>query len=149
VNAPKTPPRTNFIGSLVENPAEPPAVRQLAGFLGDSPEPEHTRLYLDAQLSDWIDVPDADFVHWVLPPADREATDAALVWLREGATIRRRASANGATSLERYVTGSHYSGYLTDAAAPRQGVAPSPVHAAGPERFVLPTQTGVSPCPRH
>jgi hypothetical protein len=133
----------------VDNPAEPPAVRQLAGFLGDSPEPDHTRLYLDAQLSDWIDVPDADFVHWVLPPDDKDATDAALVWLREGATIRRRASANGATSLDRYVTGPHYSGYLPNGGAQRPGAAPPAVHAAGSERYVLPTQTGYSPCPRH
>jgi hypothetical protein len=176
VNAPQ-PPRTKFVGSLVADPARPPALLHLAGFLGDASEPGHTRLYFDAQLSDWIDVPDADFVHWVLPSDDEDTTVPAVVWLRQSATVRRRGPADGVMSLERFVTGALYRRRLDEAGVPAHdgdawagvgagdetlggrlvptqiGFPPCPgraptVAASGPPD-TAPTQTGYSPCPHH
>ena len=50
----------DFVKNIVKDPANVPDVTQYAGWVGDSSEPDHTRLYLKADLSSYLEIPDAD-----------------------------------------------------------------------------------------
>lgn len=55
--------RPGFVARLVKDPANPPATMMVSGFPGESSEPEHTRLYLDLELTSWVDIPEDAVLH--------------------------------------------------------------------------------------
>ena len=55
--------KDNFISKIVKDPASPPKTILLRGYLGDSSEEGHTRLYLDAQLNNYVEIPDDAILH--------------------------------------------------------------------------------------
>ena len=46
-----------FVSKVVSDPKQPPNSLLLIGYLGASSEDNHIRLYFDAQLSDYIEIP--------------------------------------------------------------------------------------------
>ena len=49
--------RASFVSKLVTDPKQPPNTLLLTGFLGASSEDGHRRLYFDAQLADYVEIP--------------------------------------------------------------------------------------------
>ena len=48
----------SFVDDLVSDPENPPELTLLRGWLGASSEDKHRRLYLDAELSNSIEIPE-------------------------------------------------------------------------------------------
>src|SRR5262245_2376386 len=54
---------STFVGKVVKDPKKHVAALLLSGFLGPSSEKDHTRLYFDAQLSQYVEIPDQAILH--------------------------------------------------------------------------------------
>jgi hypothetical protein len=48
----------NFIAKIVKDPKHVPDALLLTGYLGASSENKHTRLYFNAQLSSYVEIPE-------------------------------------------------------------------------------------------
>src|SRR6185503_9051665 len=83
-----------FIGRVVSDPKEPPATRLLTGWLGDSGEEGYKRLYTDAELGAWVDVP-ADAVLYTESIRDSQPAGAVFVWVKRDAQLKPGGSAAG------------------------------------------------------
>jgi hypothetical protein len=60
-----------IVRALVPDPtAGPPSVAVLHGFLGDSTQPDHYRLYLSRTLSSYVDIPADQILHTSQLPND-------------------------------------------------------------------------------
>ena len=81
-------PRDDFIAQLVPDPSQPPLTQLLTGFVGDSSEEGHTRIYLDPELSQYVDVPDHAILHSVQLPAEESPLGGSHVWIRADAELR-------------------------------------------------------------
>jgi hypothetical protein len=53
----------DFVAGIVKDPANPPQTTLLTGYVGASSEPGHTRLYFDAGLSSYVEIPDDAILH--------------------------------------------------------------------------------------
>jgi hypothetical protein len=75
----------DFVGKVHADPAKPEAAVMLAGFIGHGGEGE-VRIYTDASLGTWYDVPEADVVHAV--PMTDTKLGGSYVWVRASAAIK-------------------------------------------------------------
>jgi hypothetical protein len=92
--------RSPFIRQLVPDPKRPPKTLLLAGFLGESSEEGHTRLYFDLELTSYVEIPDDAILLKRPMPAGQSPIDGAFVWVRRDADLLR-----GATGRARQVAG--------------------------------------------
>src|SRR5215510_12858125 len=53
----------SFVAKVVQDPMRVPAAWLLPGYLGESSEQDHTRLYLVANLAYWIEIPNEAIFH--------------------------------------------------------------------------------------
>jgi len=77
--------KDSFISKIVKDPANPPKTILLRGYLGDSSEAGYTRLYQDAQLNSYVEVPDDAILH-------EEAISSTplgetYVWIKQDAQV--------------------------------------------------------------
>ena len=79
------PPR-NFVDALVEDPANPPQLQVLTGYPGRSAQEGHGRLYIDPELTGWVDIPD-DAVLFRKETRDEYGLGKSLVWTTADAKI--------------------------------------------------------------
>ncbi|HVS21478.1 MAG TPA: hypothetical protein VHD88_06495, partial [Pyrinomonadaceae bacterium] len=79
--------RDNFISKIVKDPASPPKTILLRGYLGDSSEEGHTRLYTDAQLNHYVEIPDDEILYEVELPKDQSPLGESLVWINQDAEV--------------------------------------------------------------
>ena len=79
--------RDRFVSTIVEDPAKPPKALLLPGFVGDSSEPGCIRLYLNAQLSDYIEIPEEAILHTEEIPRDRSPLGGKYIWIRRDAEV--------------------------------------------------------------
>lgn len=77
--------KENFISKIVKDPANPPKTILLRGYLGDSSEAGHTRLYLDAQLNSYVEVPDDAILHEEELPGTPQGE--TYVWIKQDAQV--------------------------------------------------------------
>ena len=76
-----------FISLLVPDPANPPNLEVITGFVGDSAEPGHTRVYFDLQLADYVDIPDHSIRLIRQLPESVSPLGAAYVWFERVAEV--------------------------------------------------------------
>lgn len=81
------PAEPGFVTALVSDPNEPPETVMLVGFPGRSSEEGHIRLYLDPQLSEFVDVPEADVLHSQAAPTSAAALETTCTWVRRNAEL--------------------------------------------------------------
>src|SRR5689334_24484647 len=74
-----------FVGKVVSDPAQPPNALLLIGYLGASSEDGHVRLYFDAQLNDYIEIPETAILHTMEVPREQSVLGGSLVWLKRDA----------------------------------------------------------------
>jgi hypothetical protein len=70
-----------FVSELVQDPRKPPATIMVMAFIGKSPKEGCVRLYLDAQLAVFLDVPTESVLHARKVPQTVCALGGSYVWI--------------------------------------------------------------------
>ena len=89
-----------FVAAVVEDPQAPPDALLVAGFVGSSSEEAHCRLYLDARLSDYVEIPEAAILHSQDLPKDSFPLGGTYLWITRDAEV-----IHGKADGERYKGG--------------------------------------------
>jgi hypothetical protein len=79
----------SFADDLVSDPKNPPELTLLQGWLGASSEAKHRRLYLDAELSNSLEIPEDAILRTQALPADHNPLGSVCVWVRADAAIKQ------------------------------------------------------------
>ncbi len=87
----------DFVKALVRDARQPPKLRILTGWFGNSTEPNHTRLYLDPELRGYMEVPDDAILHIRVIGKEHSPLGGSIVWLRGDVQLK----GNYATELLR------------------------------------------------
>jgi len=160
----------DFVSKIVKDPKAPPETTLVVGFLGRSSEEGHTRLYLNAELTDYVEVPNDAILHAEEASGEGPSLGAKYVWIaRDAAVLHGRAGPDRykASFLEGRITqaymGSAQAAQVPDLGGgwpwpvPTIGFCPTlgcpPPTLACPTRFGCPTHFGCPPptlvCPTH
>ncbi|HEX3556302.1 MAG TPA: hypothetical protein VIA62_24045 [Thermoanaerobaculia bacterium] len=83
----------DFIGRVVKDAKNPPETRLLTGWLGDAAEEGFRRLYSDAELSSYVDIPTDAILH-TEPIRDSQPAGAVFVWIQRDAAVKPGGSAS-------------------------------------------------------
>jgi hypothetical protein len=75
-----------FVGQIVKDPRNPPKTQLLVGYLGRSSEDGHTRLYLDPELNDYVEIPNEAILH-TQASDDGSPLGGTLVWINRAAEV--------------------------------------------------------------
>lgn len=94
-------PPKDFADALVEDPANPPQLQALSGYRGRSAKEGHTRLYLDPELSGWVDIPD-DAILLTREVQDDYGLGKSVVWAKLDAQLEQgpQAADGGGTGAD-------------------------------------------------
>ena len=92
----------DFIARVVGDAKNPPETRMLTGWFGDSGEDGYRRLYTDAELSSYIDIPD-DAILYSEPVRDAQPAGCVMVWIKRDAALKPGGSA--ASRAARFLQG--------------------------------------------
>jgi hypothetical protein len=76
-----------FVRRIVTDPRNVPDVMRLYGYLGASSEENHDRLYLNADLSQYVEVPRNTILHRMAVPTEQDPNGAVVLWVRRDATL--------------------------------------------------------------
>ena len=87
-----TPRNADFIEKVVSDAKDPPETRLLTGWLGDAADEGYRRLYTNAELSSYIDIP-VDAILHSEPIRDAQPPGAVFVWIRRDADLKQGGSA--------------------------------------------------------
>jgi hypothetical protein len=101
-----------IIGELVEDPAAPPQVMQITGYLGKTPRAGYVRIYESLTLDEYTDVPEAAILHVEeVPETDLEYGGTRLFVNANAQVIREGRPGMQAESgyLEGAITAAHLS----------------------------------------
>ncbi len=113
-----------LVDRLAPDPGQVPAdLIRLAGFLGKSTKPGHWRLYLNPELSEYVEVAEADIVHSQANSGDPNAMAGTSLWVRRGASLqhtRVESRQVEAEFLQGDITGSMLAGQTARAPGPQQ-----------------------------
>ncbi len=83
----------DFIGRVVSDAKNPPETRMLTGWFGDSGEEGYRRLYTDAELNSYVDIPD-DAILYTEPLRDVQPAGGVIVWITRDAALKQGGSAS-------------------------------------------------------
>ena len=84
----------DFVGRIVQDAKTPPETRMLSGWLGDATDEGYRRLYTDAELSGYVDIP-AEAILYSEEIRDVQPSGGVLVWIRRDVEVRQGGSAYG------------------------------------------------------
>jgi len=87
------PKRDAFVSEVVKDPKAPPDALLLSGFIGDSLEPGHTRLYFDPQLRGYVEIPNDAILYSRTIPETVSPLGGAYLWIKRDAEIIQTATA--------------------------------------------------------
>ena len=88
-----------FIGRAVHDPANPQPLMRLTGYRGASSEAAHVRLYLDAEISSYIDIPEADVVYEQPVPTDTDPLGSVTLWVKRDAKLNFKTTRGGQQAM--------------------------------------------------
>jgi hypothetical protein len=83
----------DFIGHVVGDPKNPQETRMLTGWFGESGEEGYRRLYTDAELSNYVDIPDDAILHSE-SLKDVQPSGSVIVWIKSDAALKQGGSAS-------------------------------------------------------
>jgi hypothetical protein len=113
---------SDFVSSIVTDPKNVPDVTRLYGYLGASSEEDHERLYLNPDLTHYVEVPTQAILYRMTVPADQDPHGAVCLWVKKYATLIYKMSP-AANALAHYFAGTIHAGTAGAAAAPAPGAA--------------------------
>ena len=103
--APRSPDgNDNFIRHIVTDPKNVPDVMLLTGYLGASSEEAHERLYLSADLTNYVEIPNTAILHQAPLPKEQDAHGGVTLWVRKDAALQYKMSP-AAQALANYFAG--------------------------------------------
>ncbi len=76
-----------LIQKLVTDPANPPDVTVIKGFLGESHRPGYWRLYLSPDLKSYVEIAKSDILHSQEVSENQSALGGTLLWVKKGASL--------------------------------------------------------------
>jgi hypothetical protein len=76
-----------LIQKLVSDPANPPDVTVIKGFLGESHRPGYWRLYLSPDLKSYVEIVESDILHSQEVSENQSALGGTLLWVKKGASL--------------------------------------------------------------
>jgi hypothetical protein len=76
-----------LIQKLVSDPATPPDVTVIKGFLGESHRPGYWRLYLSPDLKSYVEIAESDILHSQEVSENQSALGGTLLWVKKGASL--------------------------------------------------------------
>lgn len=76
---------TNHVAAVVSDPANPPDVVLVGGYLGASAYDGYERLYTNASLSFWVDIPGDDLLNQA--PIPNDPLGAVYIWVRRHSAV--------------------------------------------------------------
>lgn len=82
-----TPRMDDFVSKLVTDPKNPPNTLLLKGFIGASSEEGYIRLYLDSELSDYVEIPEAAVLYSQEIAKDKSPIGGSYVWIQRDASL--------------------------------------------------------------
>jgi hypothetical protein len=127
----KSPARgADFVTKIVKDPKNPPATVMLTGYLGTSSEEEHTRLYFDPNLSNYVEIPDDAILHTQDVPAEG-GLGATHVWIKRDAQLTY-GPAGAQRPKGTFLEGAIMQAHMPGAAAAAAGAAAAGAGAAQP-----------------
>jgi hypothetical protein len=140
----------NFVSKVVKDPKQPPDTLLLMGYLGASSEEGYTRLYFDAQLSSYVEIPGAAILHTQEIPAERSALGESYVWIDRNAELihgkvgveRPKAKFLEGPIFQEFMRGAQFGGTM-----PPQFGGPQPTPVQTPF-CPVPTPSAVHLCPQ-
>ena len=77
----------DFVSKIVTDAKNPPHTLLLKGYVGASSEEGHIRLYLDSELSDYVEIPEAAILHSQEMPKDKSSIGGSYVWIQRNAKV--------------------------------------------------------------
>ncbi len=77
----------DFVSKIVTDPKNPPNTLLLKGFIGASSETGHIRLYLDNELSDYVEIPEAAILYSQEIPKEKSPIGGSYIWIQRDATV--------------------------------------------------------------
>jgi len=83
----------DLVTDLVSDPSQVPDLIVLTGFLGESSRQEYWRLYLTADMSEYLEFRKVDVRHYRRLTAQESSLGGTLIWLDRDVTVRRTSSA--------------------------------------------------------
>jgi hypothetical protein len=81
--------QASFVEKLVSDPTKPVDATLLTGFLGKSTREKHSRLYLNPELSSYVDIPDDALLHTEDIPKEYSPLGGVHAWVKRGAQLVR------------------------------------------------------------
>jgi len=109
--------KADFVGRVVTDANNPPETRMLTGWLGDAGEEGYTRLYTDAELSNYVDIP-GDAILYTEPIRDVQPAGGVFVWVKRDAALKQGGSA--AARASRFLQGQVQQDYASIANTPEK-----------------------------
>ncbi len=73
--------KADWVAKIVSDPNNPPNVVMITGVFGDSPIDGHVRIYLNFDLSEYVDAPESAVRHVEPIPGDQAPPGASYIWL--------------------------------------------------------------------
>ena len=80
-------PVSEFVKQIVTDPAKHIETLLLTGFVGPSSEKEHTRLYFDPQLSQYVEIPNKAILYSQAMAPEASPLGAVYLWIEPGAQL--------------------------------------------------------------
>jgi hypothetical protein len=79
--------KEHFVSKVVTDPKQPPDTLLLMGYVGESSEEGYTRLYFDAQLSVYVEIPNTAILHIQEIPVEQSVLGESYVWIQKDAEL--------------------------------------------------------------
>ena len=127
----------DFVSSIVTDPKSVPDVMRLYGYLGASSEEGHERLYLNPDLTNYVEVPTQAILHRMTVPAEQDPYSAVCLWVKKDAALIYKMTP-AAQALAHYFAGAIQAG--------TPGAAVAAVAGAAPQTVFCPTPPVTVPC---
>lgn len=77
-----------LIDKLMPDPSQQQSLTVLSGFLGQSKQAGHWRLYLTPTLDEYVEIPEEDIVHSQSLGPDQSDLGGTMVWVRSGTPLQ-------------------------------------------------------------
>jgi hypothetical protein len=118
------PKHDDFVDKVVADAKAPPNTLLLTGFVGKAAEDGHTRLYLDPELREYVDIPNDAILHSKAIPEGSSPLGGSFVWINRDAEV-----VHGSSIASRFKAR-----FLEGRIATAYGAAAAAMHAATPQQ---------------
>jgi hypothetical protein len=107
-----------LIEQLVPDPAQPPRVVGLDGYLGSSALEGHVRLYRDLSVSYWLDIPEVSVYFTRTVAVEGKFHRISVVWVDRDARVQPQITGTDDPELLDFLRGEFTAGSLLEAELP-------------------------------